>query len=396
LLLLLDKKSKAVLLLLDLSAAFDTVKHASLLKKLQTQYGIKDTALSWFKSYLADRSTSVKIGDARSKPIDVEIGVPQGSILGPLLFIMYTKELQMIAEKYGLGIHLFADDTQIYTCFKPETYDEVVKKIQDCVSEIKQWMRQNFLKLNAGKTEILILRNKVDRTPGPTAMAIEKSESPILQAEEIQSTTSARNLGIWLDPTLSMSSHISKVVQACNLQLLNLWRIAKKLPKQLKIKLVHTLIHSRLDYGNALLYGATEKDISRLQRVQNSAVRFIYGTRKWRGVTQKRKDLHFLPIKSRIIFKICLMTYKSINGQAPSYISDLVPLRKPKIKTVRADEDHTLLQKSFTHKYKSTSRAFSICAPKLWNELPRRVREAESVSMFKKLLKTHLFGQFYN
>ena len=395
LLLLLDKKSKAVLLLLDLSAAFDTVQHSKLLKKLRTNYGIEDTALAWFKSYLSGRSSSVQIGDARSRPIEVDIGVPQGSILGPILFIMYTKELQSIAEKHGLNIHLFADDTQIYTGFRPETFDFVVDKLQNCISDIKQWMKQNYLKLNASKTEILILSNKADRTPAPTGLTIEKDESPIAQSTEIESTTSARNLGIWLDPTLSMASHISKVVQACNIQLLNLWRIARKLPKQLKIKLVHSLIHSRLDYGNALLYGATERDLNRLQKIQNSAARFVYGTRKRRGVTQMRKDLHFLPIKSRITFKICLLAYKSINGMAPPYVSDLIPLRKPKLKVVRADEDSTLLHKSYTHKYTSTSRAFSISAPKLWNELPKAIRESESVGVFKQHLKTYLFKRAY-
>ena len=395
LMLLLDKKSKAILLLLDLSAAFDTVQHAALLKKLEMQYGIKDTALSWFRSYLTDRSTSVKIGDARSRPIKVDIGVPQGSILGPLLFIMYTKDLQAIADKYNLGIHLFADDTQIYTCFETETLQSVTKRLQDCIGDIKNWMRMNYLKLNADKTEIIVIHTRADRTPNPSEFVLERNDDPIASAGEIQSAASARNLGIWLDSTLSMSSHISKVVQACNIQLLNLWRIAKKLPKQLKVKLVHTLIHSRLDYGNALLYGATDKDIAKLQKVQNSAVRFVYGTRKWRGVTEMRKELHFLPIRSRIHFKICLMTYKTINGQAPSYMKEMISLRQPKTKTLRADNDPTLLHRTFTHKYTSTTKAFSICSPKLWNVLPRHIREAESVIEFKKLLKTYLYDRAY-
>ena len=393
--LLLDKKSKAILLLLDLSAAFDTVQHAALLKKLEMQYGIKDTALSWFRSYLTDRSTSVKIGDARSRPIKVDIGVPQGSILGPLLFIMYTKDLQAIADKYNLGIHLFADDTQIYTCFETETLQSVTKRLQDCIGDIKNWMRMNYLKLNADKTEIIVIHTRADRTPNPSEFVLERNDDPIASAGEIQSAASARNLGIWIDSTLSMSSHISKVVQACNIQLLNLWRIAKKLPKQLKVKLVHTLIHSRLDYGNALLYGATDKDIAKLQKVQNSAVRFVYGTRKWRGVTEMRKELHFLPIRSRIHFKICLMTYKTINGQAPSYMKEMISLRQPKTKTLRADNDPTLLHRTFTHKYTSTTKAFSICSPKLWNVLPRHIREAESVIEFKKLLKTYLYDRAY-
>ena len=397
--LLLDKKSKVILLLLDLSAAFDTVSHTALLHKLESQYRIKGNALAWFSSYLRGRSTSVQIGNCRSESIDVEIGVPQGSILGPILFIIYTRELQKIAEQHGLKIHLFADDTQIYTSFTPDSFNTVVATLQNCIMDIKVWMRSNYLKLNAGKTEVLILNNKADKSPNPVSIILEPNEDPVATTAEtgIKCTFSARNLGIWFDPLLSMSSHISKVVQACNIQLLNLWRIAKKLPKKLKIKLVHTLIHSRLDYGNALLFGITEREISRLQKIQNNAVRFIHGTRKRRGVTQMRKDLHFLPIKSRIDFKICLMAYKAINGFAPSYISDLIPLRTPKTKTHRANSDSTLLEKrSYRHKYSSTTKAFSICAPKLWNSLPRDIRESKSVEMFKKRLKTHLFDKAYN
>ena len=386
---LLDNKSKAVLLLLDLSAAFDTVQHTTLLSKLKNQYGISGTALAWFRSYLKSRTTSVLIKDNRSEQIDIEIGVPQGSILGPILFIMYTQELQSIASRYGLKIHLFADDTQIYVSFTQNNMEKVIKNIQECLSHIKWWMKVNYLKLNANKTEVLIMHHKVDKTPNPTEIELQKDEpiTPCLQA---------RNLGVWFDSTLSMSSHISNIVKACNIQLMNLWRIAKKLSMSLKIKLVNTLIHSRLDYCNGLLYGASKKDLNRLQKIQNSAVRFIYGTRKRRGVTQKRRNLHFLPIQSRIQFKICLLTYKCLNGLAPPYMNNLISRRQPKEHALRVDNDPTILQQNFSHKYKSTEKAFSICAPKLWNSLPRTIREASSVDAFKKLLKTHLFIAAYN
>ena len=189
-----------------------------------------------------------------------------------------------------------------------------------------------------------------------------------------------------------MSAHVSKIIQACHYQLINLWRIRRRLTKELRIQLVHMLIHSRLDYGNALLFGIKKEDIKRLQKIQNSAVRFVFCSKGRRGVTRMRKDLHFLPVEMRIKFKIGLLTYKCLHGLAPPYLSEMLSFRKQKVKAMRADCDHTLLERPFNTKYHSTESAFSICAPKLWNGLPREIREAETPSSFKKMLKTHLFG----
>ena len=103
-----------MLLLLDLSAAFDTISHKLLLKKLRSLYGITDTAIDWLQSYLQGRSFTVTVKNGTSDECQLEIGVPQGSILGPLLFIMYTKDLEQIVTNYGFSIHLYADDTQVY------------------------------------------------------------------------------------------------------------------------------------------------------------------------------------------------------------------------------------------------------------------------------------------
>ena len=178
-------------------------------------------------------------------------------------------------------------------------------------------------------------------------------------------------------------------------QLTNLWRIRKRLTKELRVQLVHALIHSRLDYGNALLFGLNKHDLHRLQKIQNSAVRFVYGAKGRRGVTKMRKELHFLPVEMRIKFKICFLVYKCLRGMAPSYLSDQLTFRKQKSKQVRLDADRTLLERTYNTKYKSTDRAFSICAPKLWNALPREVREMESPAVFKSSLKTHFFGIAY-
>ena len=389
LLMILDTKSKAILILLDLSAAFDTVKHAKLLEKLQSQYGISGKVLEWFQSYLSGRSTSVLLQGERSEMLDIDIGVPQGSILGPILFVLYTKDLQDIAKLYGLEIHLFADDTQLFIRFDRRSLAGVTQQIQDCLSHIKWWMSVNYLKLNPDKTEVLILNNRADKTPNLHTFQLDPSNEPFGVSSVV------RNLGIWFDSQMSMSEHISRTIRGCWAQLSNLWRIGSRLNRKMKIQLVHSLIHSRLDYGNALLKGASKKDLNRLQKVQNSAVRFINNHKRRRGVTAMRQALHFLPVPYRIDFKILLLTYKCINGVAPPYLQELIQPRVAGGKKLRKDGDKTLLSRNFSTKYRSTEAAFSVCAPRLWNTLPRDLREASSVESFKIGLKTHLFRLAY-
>ena len=146
-----DARTKVIMLMLDLSAAFDTVCHETLLKKLHKNFGLAGNVLRWFQSYLDGRSFSVIINKSRSGNCILKIGVPQGSILGPILFILYTKELNYIANKHGFNIHLYADDTQMYLEFNPlfEDVSKFEEKIVQCMNDMKNWMLANKLKLIA-------------------------------------------------------------------------------------------------------------------------------------------------------------------------------------------------------------------------------------------------------
>jgi hypothetical protein len=159
-LLALDNKQCVLLVLLDLSAAFDTVDHSIMLQRLNNDFGIEGTALQWFKSYLSDRKQSVVIRGVKSESKILDCGVPQGSVLGPKKFTMYTKPLGDILRKYGIDFHLFADDTQLYLTFKPtdgKSLEEAKAILESCISEIRAWMACNFLKLNDNKTEFMLI-----------------------------------------------------------------------------------------------------------------------------------------------------------------------------------------------------------------------------------------------
>lgn len=157
----LDRQSPAVLVLLDLSAAFDVIDHNILLRRLSFAYGIDGCTLQWIRSYLTDRYQSVVIGTSNSRKCHLTFGVPQGSVLGPKLYCLFSKPIGEICRRHGMDYHCYADDTQVYMVIKPkDSWANYVNKLEMCLSDISSWMTRNMLKLNEDKTELIIFTPK--------------------------------------------------------------------------------------------------------------------------------------------------------------------------------------------------------------------------------------------
>ena len=163
----MDQGKVGILLLLDMSAAFETVDHRTLLERLHTEIGIGGTALDWFESYLVDRHQVVSIRGDHSDSRLLHYGVPQGSVLGPQLFTVYTSPLGRIIRAHGLDYHLFADDSQLYVFVKPvqANVDGAIGRLEKCCHDIRTWMRRNFLKLNDDKMEVLLIGSRQQLSP---------------------------------------------------------------------------------------------------------------------------------------------------------------------------------------------------------------------------------------
>jgi len=203
-----DSGDLATLALLDLSAVFDTVDHVTLLQRLRISYGLGGRVHDWFQSYLSGRFQFVRCGGSSSTPPQLICGVPQGSVLGPILLLLYTADLLQLVRVYGLKPHLYADDTQIYGFCHPASCLELRNRIIVCISDVAAWMRSNRLQLNADKTEIIWCTSSRRQHQIPTV-------SFAIGADVITSVSSVRDLGIYLDSDLSMRTHILKTVSAC-------------------------------------------------------------------------------------------------------------------------------------------------------------------------------------
>ena len=194
---------------------------------------------------------------------------------------------------------------------------------------------------------------------------------------------------------MKFDTHISKCCKAAFFHLYTIRRIRKFLSHDTVQILVNAFVTSRLDYCNSLLYGLPANQLCKLQRVQNSAARLICNVSRFDHITPTLFKLYWLPLKFRIDFKILLITYKSIHGLAPEYLSELIKLKTSGRYHLRSCDKLLLDCPRIKTRVTLGDRSFAIAAPTLWNSLPMEVRYATSVTTFKKLLKTYLFSKAY-
>ena len=382
----MDQQQVVVLILLDLSAAFDTIDHEVLLNRLRLRCGIDGVVLDWIASYLQGRYQEVSVDGVHSDKVQIKYGVPQGSVLGPILFSIYMTPLGDILRAHNSKFHQYADDQQLYTAFKPTEANLIstVANVNRCLADVTSWMIQNFLQFNGDKTEILICGTR-QQLAKITVDTIQLGDSTI------SVTQSARNLGVIFDSNMNMNAHITKLCQIGHMHLRNIVSVRKYLTQDAAESLVHAFVTSRLDCCNSLLYNTS--GIKKLQSLQNSAARVITGTRKYEHITPVLKQLHWLKIPFRIEFKLCVFMYKVLHGQAPQYLCELISIKMP-TRSLRSNS-RSLVSVPRTKNVTCGDRAFSVVGPRLWNSLPQHVQDCDKLDAFKKFLKTYLFKKCF-
>jgi len=252
-----------------------------------------------------------------------------------------------------------------------------------CLSDIRSWMSANKLQLNDNKTEFITIC-------APQYRKHISVDTLSMGDITVPAVTGVMNLGVLMNQALSTDRHIQRLCHIALSQLRNIADVRHCLSRRAVESLVHAFVTSRLDYCNALLFGTSTSSLQKLQYVQNAAARLLTGTGKRRHITPVLQELHWLPLQSRIQYKLMLLTYKALHDKAPDYLKDLLsplftsrPLRS---------SNQNLLAVPRANLVNYGDRAFSVAAPKLWNALPTHIRSADSLNIFKRDLKTHLFS----
>ena len=307
-----------LLVLIDLSAAFNTVDHLILFQCLQEQFGFCDSVLSWYKSYFSDRKQCVILKGTQSNTFDLQFGVPQGSCLGSVLLTQYASSLFSIFSKHSVCAHAYADDHQLYTAFSPNlvSLNQAVSCMESCLQDVMSWMISNKLKMNDSKTEFIIIGSYQQ-------LAKINLTSIMVGGHRITAVDGIRNLGAFLDKNLSMKTLIEVKCNAAFCQLYSLRRIRKYLSHQATELLIHAFIFSHIDYCNGLLNSVPKYQINKLQRIQNMVARLVHKLPKFSHVTPLLIDLHWLPVEYCVRYKLLLFTYKGIHQLAPQYINEM-------------------------------------------------------------------------
>ena len=385
-----DTGDLALLTLLDLSAAFDTVDHDTLLRRLSVSYGLDGGVHRWFRSYLSGRTQFIRSGLSRSALAAVLFGVPQGSVLGPILFILYTADLLRLIESHGLHPHLYADDTQISGSCRPDSTAQLQARVSACVRDVAAWMRSNRLQLNAAKTEALWC-----------ASARRQHQIPVtpltVSLDTVMPVRSVRDLGIYLDSDLSMRTHVLRTAAGCFAILRQLYSIRRCVSKRVLQSLVVSLVLTRLDYGCATLAGCPSCLLDKLQSVMNAAARLVCSARKYDHVTPLLRELHWLRVPERITFRLAVYAYRCQHGLAPPYLAaDIHRVADVESRRhLRSASTAELLVPS-THHVTIGDRAFPVAAARAWNSLPPRVTSSPSLQVFRRQLKTELFARSFS
>lgn len=381
----IDDSKVTYLALLDYSKAFDVIDRDLLIAKLH-YYGINEQMLKWFRNYLSSRYQAVKIENNISVDLSVSYGVPQGSILGPILFTIFTADLPSVLRD-NWNIHLYADDTQVYKSCLPLEVNGIVSELNNNLQCISEWSKSNGLRLNPSKTTVICIGSK----SAVNKANVELTQQIVLNDTVISISENVRDLGIIIDKNINFEKHAIKKCGEGYAKLKSLWKFKDVLPQDIKWNLTNALILSCLDYGSCVYYHFLSNEVkNKLQILQNSCLRFSFSIARREHITPYYNRFSILKLELRFLFLYSTLLYKIIHSRQPSYLYSLL-VKRCDIHTsnigLRSDETYTIPQ----HKTTKFEGCFEYIAPKVINNHQNIFNET-STSKFRCKLKSCLFN----
>ena len=309
----MDNKKVTASVFLDMSKAFDSLNHDLLIKKLR-HIGLSSQVILWFQSYLSFRYQRVRINSSLSDLLPVSTGVPQGSILGPLLFSIYVNDLPSLSLK-KCEVDSYVDDTKMYLSFNVKDKDISIMDLQQDLTSIRNWCFNNSLLINPDKKKLIVF--------GTKQMLSRLDDFKLsLLGKELTPCDSVRDLGVYVDSQLSYDKHVSKTVSSCVSRLCQINRVKHVFDKRTLKLVINALVFSRLFYCSSVWSNTAKKNVDKLQLVQNFAARIVANKRKYEHVTPILRSLNWLPVRDQLYFRDAVLAFKCMSGLAPVYLSD--------------------------------------------------------------------------
>ena len=379
----LDNSELVFLVLLDYSKAFDCANHRLIIAKLKAA-GFRNDALEWISSYLKDRQQMVVTDQGKSCWSLVSNGVPQGSVLGPLLFTVLVSDLRG-AIKRG-RYHMYADDTQAYYSCKPEDANLTVGNINSDLENISMFSKRNCLKLNTDKSKFIVIGSR------PNLKKLKDIElDPIrIDGKNIDRVFEARNLGMTMDEELTWIRHVNLLAAKAYGKLKHSYRFKNFLSTSSKLNLMESYILSQLNYGDVILQNLSDQLKYKLQKVQNSCIRFVYGLRKYDHISSFIKEKNILNMQNRRLLHNLTLMHKISRGFAPAYLSD---------RLIRHSQIHTHFTRNRLNidppfaRTKMRSMSFFIIIVRKYNEIISTAKLGDlSIATFKRHCKKFLLS----
>ena len=370
----LDKNEVVGATFVDLSKAFDSINHPRLLMKL-TAYGFSDSSLKLFKNYLSGRRQRVVVNGVYSDWRCVERGVPQGSVLGPLLFIMYINDLPTTVKRST--VDMYADDIVMYAHSK--SFQEMKSCLEDDLGNVVCWLKANGLKMNVKKTNVLFLSRKGRRH-------LVKKESLLLEGVSIPASTYVKFLGVIVDDELTWAEHVKFIRQKCFACLASLRRIFPTLPVTSRKLLFNGMVLPHLDYCSTVWGRCSSFLKSKLDKIQNYALSLITSSPRLTSRELLRTKLKWMSLNSRRDMQIVLKVHSCLNQRSPGYLCSRFSQSFNLNYRCSRSTNKVQLSCPSTNFYRNS---FEFYGAFLWNSLPSDIREIRNPATFKSVLSKY-------